>query len=314
MLKKLQNLLFEDEETDEEEEQEEEVQAEPVHTEKKAVKTEKKKEAPAFEQEPRRKDTGMQRIDVTQSVEVPKTAKADNAHFDSVFKQEPAKTQTASAAPAASETRKTLGLNVDEVVGPAAAAQETPAAAKKTARSTTAGTNSKKNASGYTFTSIISPYFGINPKDMNAVDKKAKTHTSSKNEDTGTKIISPFFGTAGMSSSIKTVDKNKSEETRKAAAEEPRIPEFNATAVKAASAAAAKSAAKSAPAEERGVPEFSLDDILTARDQESVSEEKEETARIPTLFDDFEEQPSDEIDTTTVIDKTKYQSRSKEDM
>lgn len=240
MLKKLQNLLFEEEEVVEEEYVEE-----PVAPKKQEAKTVDVKVEPQTTQipmaQPKKEEKEaykptMQRIDVTQSVPV---QKQDGVQIGTPVFQTDASVQHAHPRPTATvneevvENRPSIGITVDEVEP--APKQEPVVDAQK----------AKKQAS-YEFPPVISPIFGVDDKDMDAVQTSGKSgRPSGKREENVSKVISPMYGedqSAAPTSIQVTVDKSNELEDltinneRKVAEDE--------------------------------VPEFSLDDILKVRDEE----------------------------------------------
>ena len=292
MLKKLQNLLFEDE--DVVEEQEIDGEDEEEETVKPVKKNKKHKAAPAVAEEAPKAAAKpeMHRIDVTQAVPVQNGAKPEAARVQSsgsVFRdaaqpaarvQEEVRPEPRKAEPDA----KSIGLSVDDVVGtkkPAAGAYENQrpkTAAKKTAGKT-----------AYEFTPVISPIFGVDEKDMDAVQNTAKkiTKVNSEHKSEVPDIISPMYGVsqdAVPSMVQKTVERSNEMEKMS----------FNST----------KAAA------EQNVPEFSLDDILKVRDEQFAEEVKQNTAEgslgsiddaLRQAEEDDSAKPEEDIDQTVVI-------------
>lgn len=292
MLKKLQNLLFEDE--DVVEEQEIDGEDEEEETVKPVKKNKKHKAAPAVAEEAPKAAAKpeMHRIDVTQAVPVQNGAKPEAARVQnsgSVFRdaaqpaarvQEEVRPEPRKAEPEA----KSIGLSVDDVVGtkkPAAGAYENQrpkTAAKKTAGKT-----------AYEFTPVISPIFGVDEKDMDAVQNTAKkiTKVNSEHKSEVPDIISPMYGVsqdAVPSMVQKTVERSNEMEKMS----------FNST----------KAAA------EQNVPEFSLDDILKVRDEQFAEEVKQNTAEgslgsiddaLRQAEEDDSAKPEEDIDQTVVI-------------
>jgi hypothetical protein len=292
MLKKLQNLLFEDEDVTEdedidEEEEKEEVVETPRRRKKAAPEPEPEFVKPAVQakQEPER----MQRIDVTQAVPAVNQQAASSSFQsqDSVFRKpaptapRPVQRPTAvSPAPAAEKPKASLGITVDEIDGGASPVQRAkPVTAGASAVRPTAAKPAERRkpaAPVYEFQPVISPIFGVDEKDLSAVQTTAKAAVTKKDDENISKIISPIYGVtrdAEPTSIQKTVEKsNKMAELAKDTHQE---------------------------ANEDEVPDFSLDDILKVRDEEYAAESKQEP-----LFPDLdlpadkEEKP---VDNTTVI-------------
>ena len=189
MLKKLQNLLFE--EDDDMEDEEEEIEEKPKRV---------KKEHPVVpEQQPvaepvapapvqpapvvRNEQPSFNNIDVNQPV----AEKPVEPSFDSLFQVE----QKEEPKPA-----KKLGITLTEekveekpVVKPASKPVAKPV------------TNSKPKpaptVTGYQFKPVISPIFGVDEKDLNAVKNTARKYSATekiKNDSNITPIISPMYG------------------------------------------------------------------------------------------------------------------------
>ena len=261
MFKKLSNLLFEeDDEEFVEEIEEEEAPVQPV------VKKPAPQEAAPVQEKP------MQRIDVTQPIPTVETRKEEPAfppvQNESVFKQ-PA-VQHASPRPiepAPEAPKPSLGLTVDDIAEKKPAQPARPAAQKP-----------QRKTNVYEFQPVISPMFGVDEKDLNAMQNSGKANRPGNEKKAGrSQIISPMYGVnedARPSTVQTTVERsNRMEEM-------------------------AHSRERSA-AEDR-IPEFSLDDILSTRDREYAAESAN-TARMPSLFD------TDEIiDETVVIDKNHF--------
>ena len=269
MLKKLQNLLFEEDEDIEDEEDEIE---EPRHHHAKAEHERVVHQASPIQQEPtfaqpkpvmqEEPQPSMKRIDVTQPIAKQPTEDVKAPTFDSLFaepeeKKEPVK-----------QTK--LGITLDDtskvepVAKKATPVQQTPQQPKKKP----APKASPSVTSGYQFKPVISPIFGVDEKDLDAVKNTAKKYTQKEKitQDSNiSPIISPMYGRDAEDSPSMIADTvAKSEILEKTVG--------NAKSFKA----------------EEDIPEFSLDDILTASDKEYK-----------------EENPDDE---TLVLDKTKFPS------
>lgn len=235
----------------------------------------------------------MQRIDVTQAVPA---ANAQNASSpfqsqDSVFRKSapaaprPAQQRPApvNPVPAPEKPKISLGITVDDMDGSASVPQRAkpaaaaPSAARPAAAKPTAPAERRKPAAPvYEFSPVISPIFGVDEKDLSAVQTTAKAAATKKDDDNVSKIISPIYGItkdAEPTSIQKTVEKsNKMAELSKDTHQE---------------------------SNEEEVPDFSLDDILKVRDEEYAAESKQEP-----LFPDLDLPAEDEakpVDNTTVI-------------
>ena len=249
MFSKLSKLLFEEEDDIEEMEEEEETVVE---------KPQPVKAAPA-----EKPAAAMQRIDVTQPIETP-------VHSDSVSERSLFSTPSvahAEPAPlrseAAEEKPKAFGLTVDD---------RTPAQPPKrpAARQRTTVTNAQGKS--YEFRPVISPIFGVDEKDMNAISTTAKIAEAGKPDMHVSKVISPIYGTSRQAEPISiqnTVEKSNELETLIARHEEQKA--------------------------ETDIPDFSLDDILNARDEEYARNTAESASPAFSLDDD-------DYDETVVID------------
>ncbi len=261
MLKKLQNLLFEEEEEEIIEEvsdyagetasipleQINEVEA------KKAVEQvvqEVKEEVPVVKPAPaytesvlevssveENNEPKMQRIDVTQAVNTQESVNDELAINDYIKEEEPPVV----------EKPKTLGITADDNF-------DNRRQVKKPSTKPSKKDN-RETKTTYQFQPVISPIFGVDEKDLTAL-KNTTTRISqsekARSEENVTPIISPMYGKyeEDVPSSIqKTVEQSNYQE------------QLRVTADKMAA--------------EDDIPEFSLDDILSTRDDE-----------IPTL-DDF---------------------------
>ncbi len=289
MLKKLQNLLFEEEDEDyiddEEEELEaepeaeaqpvkpapapvkEEVKAAPAETPAPAVKPARVPEVP--KEEPR---TTMQRIDVTQPVEkISDTVKTET---------KPA-VQKASPRPV-QETKANLGITVDtaypEKKAEAAKKPEPAKKAEKPAETKSARPAEKKRSrNAYEFQPVISPIFGVDEKDLNALKTTTQKYASpsaQKSSANTSAIISPIYGAnkEAIPTTIQpTVEKSN------------QVEQLSVTPEKAAA--------------EENLDNFSLDDILRVRDEEykdTLGENDDTMSLFPDLT--FPDDPDDDDD------------------
>ena len=281
MLKKLQSLLFEDEEDEElvEEIEDDEEEEEEVVEIKPAPRRGKRRNArPAPEPEPEPEPIPapvysapaepakpakpvMNRVEVTKTIPVQKvnepSARPSSVFSsnDSVFKK-PAQVPHASPRPVFEPTESaqtpdpvsvsTFGISADTQrpsnIRPASEARkqrpqaERPSTSKRTAP-----------ASVYEFRPVISPMFGVDEKDMQSVQyapKKDPVTPSVQQVHESSKVISPIYGAEEQSSAS-----SASRPVSGAGKENPFY-------------------AGSQQEEEKGFPEFSLDDILSARDEE----------------------------------------------
>lgn len=283
MLKKLQNLLFEEDEDIEDEEDEVE---EPRHHHAKAEQEKVVQQASPVQQEPtfaqprqvmqEEPQQSMKRIDVTQPIAKQPTEDVKAPTFDSLFaepeeKKEPVK-------------QPKLGITLDDATKPEQVVKKaTPVQQTQQPKKKPAPKASPSVTSGYQFKPVISPIFGVDEKDLDAVKNTARKYTQKEKitQDSNiSPIISPMYGRDAEDSPSLIADTvAKSEILEKTVG--------NAKSFKA----------------EEDIPEFSLDDILSASDSQYKEENQlEETAKMNKVFP---EQPNDE---TLVIDKTKFPS------
>lgn len=277
MLKKLQNLLFEEEDEDIEDDEVEEThhhvkKEEPVQVQQpqQFVQEPKPVEKPQVSSQP-----SMKRIDVTQPVPVqPKKEETKAPTFDSLFTEPEEKKQEVK--------QPKLGITLDESVKPVVKPKPQPVE-KPVVKKKPAPKASPSVTNGYQFKPVISPIFGVDEKDLTAVKNTAKKYTQKEritNDSNVSPIISPMYGRDAEDSPSMIADTvEKSEILEKTVG--------NAKSFKA----------------EEDIPEFSLDDILSASDSDYAKEkEVESTAQMKPLFP---EEPNDE---TLVLDKRKFPS------
>lgn len=265
MLKKLQNLLFEEDEDDIEDEEEEEVvtpvrKTAPRHVEAEPVKP--VRQTKVIEEEPATAPVKtMQRIDVTQPIATAKPKPVTEEVSESLFKEE----EVVAPKP------KKLGITVDDIPAekPVKSVEKKTVAVKSAVKKETVKPASVKSEPGYMFKPVISPIFGVDEKDLHALKTTTnKISEAEKQKSTGIRpqIISPIYGAdqENSPSSIRdTVEQSDALES-------------------------VIGNAKNMAAEDT-IPEFSLDDILKVRDEEVKEEKKnaEETVQFPDLdFDD----------------------------
>ena len=260
MLKKLQNLLFEDDEDDyldddEAEEEEQPIQVRPSQVQNEPVKLAAVQPQPAPEPE----QSHMNRIDVTGFVPV----------------QEPAPVKTEPVK----EDKKPLGITVDDDFVKVEKPKPAPAVRTvKQAKPKTQKPAKKPEKPVYEFQPVISPIFGVDEKDLNALKtttRKVEAISSAHDEDDSniTPVISPIYGST--------------ERRYAAVSEEPVHEEVSVKEEKPVQA----------PAAEDEIPEFSLDDILKVRDEEynNPAEDLGNTAPLfPDLDIDFPDDPVEE--------------------
>lgn len=251
MFKKLQNLLFEDEDDDIDDEEEEEVE-QPVRQRRPEPQPVRQKPAP----QPRvvqetKSESSMQRIDVTQPIPAQKPQRPQpQPRNESIFRE--------SEKPAVQEESKPkLGITVDEKPKPAKK-KAAPAPKKKEEK--------KSSTPVYQFKPVISPIFGVDEKDMNALKNttnKISAAEKSKNDGNITPIISPIYGTN----------------------EEDQPSMIQDTVAKSDTIERTTGNALNAEAED-DIPEFSLDDILKVRDEQFENALKEDPSTKKVSDDD----------------------------
>ncbi len=268
MFKKLQNLLFEDEEDD-------------IVNEEAQAGTQK---IPA---QPAPQPVQPQQVVRPAAAPVQQAAPAPQPVAAPVEPARPAMTKIDVTQPVpvqkAEEVKKpTLGLTVDDApvekkkpVRPAAVKPAAPA--KKEV---------KEDATNYQFRPVISPIFGVDEKDVTSLKNttnKIKNAKQPKKEVNVTPVLSPMYGiTAEEPAPVKDEEEATTD----------LLSQINANAP---------------AAKEDDIPEFSLDDILKVRDEEFADDDrpvKEEEAPIfpdltfddddaPEVVDDNEDIPSD---------------------
>ena len=296
MLKKLQNLLFEEDEDDFDEDEEEEIVPihKPVQHKEPArpVSTPAPQPKPVVEVKeaaPEKPKPAMQRIDVTQPVEIRKpklaeTPKPKPVQEVSTPKPSPSLFVDETPAPAPVKPKK-LGITVDDA--PVQAKKPEPKSARPVQQRPSitpkpAKKEPAKNDSGYVFKPVISPIFGVDEKDLHALKTTTnKISEVEKQKSTGVRpqIISPIYG-AGNDSSA-SASKSVVEPSAK-----------HETVV-----AGARSVSM-----EDTIPEFSLDDILKAKDEGVRKEAGRMAPSMPEFPDlDFDD---DEDDKTILIKRS----------
>jgi len=279
MLKKLQNLLFEDEDADMMDDEVDETSSMSIpviHEEPETARVEVKPpvvETPSYIQEDSSNGSSMQRIDVTQPVSFPKEPEVKKPET-SVFREESPKIN--------------MNIRADEEVKKPAKV-ETPVQQPKTQKTSKP---SRPSRPSYEFQPVISPIFGVDEKDMDALKtttSKISKREKEKQDENISPIISPMYGMdADDSPSLiqNTVAKSDMMEdiTGK---EESR-------------------------ANEDEIPEFSLDDILKVRDAEYADDSRDDDG---ILFPDlsFREEEDEPVDETIVMEKPGFTAGNKED-
>lgn len=266
MFEKLQKLLFEEDDDDIEEEEEVKEEVKPAKRVEKAEP--EKKPAPAIKPinvspQPSVKPQAPAPVNVPAASAVshvaPKPLPADDAKKE---------------APEAPKTG--FGLTIDT---PKPASASKPQPAKKP--------SSVARTATYEFRPVISPMFGVDETDMDAIANTAKRLEETEDSSNVSDIISPIYGTNlnGAQDAFASMQTNAPGRSVKPAAKENELDTI-----------ARKRAQKSV---EDDLPDFSLDDILNARDEEFARENKTADAA------------SETIDETVVIDSKSIKDSAK---
>ena len=228
---------------------------------------------------PEKPKPAMQRIDVTQPVEIRKpklaeTPKPKPVQEVSTPKPSPSLFVDETPAPAPVKPKK-LGITVDDA--PVQAKKPEPKSARPVQQRPSitpkpAKKEPAKNDSGYVFKPVISPIFGVDEKDLHALKNTTnKISEVEKQKSTGVRpqIISPIYG-AGSDSRSEVKEQAVVPVVQKPASDRVRA------------------------ATEDTIPEFSLDDILKARDEEVRKPAPKKASAGPAFpdldFDDDEEE------------------------
>ena len=320
MLKKLQNLLFEDEELEdeeledeeeddeeeevvvkkekparrrrgrrhEEEEEEEEVEVVPEPPVQKPVYQAKPEPAPAAK-------PVLKRVEVTQAISVPKaepapqetpaarkpTAGYSNAAFQKpaapvqhatprpIYENRPAQEPApVFRTPEPQQHASSFGISADDTVS----AGRTQPRRQEPQQSQSV----KRPGAVYEFRPVISPMFGVDEKDINAMAYIAKPEPMDEPDPThhATQLLSPIYGA------------NEGTPEKSVTSEMQRIPSFDGSAYQ-----------PQPQPDENTFPEFSLDDILSARDEEFTRQN---------VINNNQEYRTPDIDETAVIDSNQY--------
>ena len=272
MLKKLQNLLFEDDD----EFVEDNTEAEQVNASA-PVTPAVQPEASSLQQ------TAKIPVITEQAPEIP-AVPALPVEPETVAKPEPVKSSSVFLD---NEPKKSTMINLDD--------EDSKPVEKKPAAKPEVKREEVKPSKEYRFNPVISPIFGIDEKDMDAVKtttSKLTEKEKAKFEKNVTPILSPMYGIA-IEKPVKPAIK----------VEEPvTIP---------------------SPTVEDEIPEFSLDDILNTRDQEPKQEDDDlfgttatsefdfgnDDQLFPNLsFGDLERETAE--DSTTIISRSSLNDHS----
>ena len=283
MLKKLQNLLFEDDD----EFVEDNTEAEQVAASAPVTAT-VKPEASSLQQ--------TAKIPV-QTEQVPEIPAVPALPVEPVTAAEPEPVKTSSVF-LDNEPKKSTMINLDD--------EDSKPVEKKPAAKPEVKREEVKPSKEYRFNPVISPIFGIDEKDMDAVKtttSKLTEKEKAKFEKNVTPILSPMYGIA--------VEKPAKPAVK---VEEPVV----TAAVKKSEPVTIPS-----PTVEDEIPEFSLDDILSTRDQEPQQEDDDlfgttatsefdfgnDDQLFPNLsFGDLERETAE--DSTTIISRSSLNDHS----
>ncbi len=283
MLKKLQNLLFEDDD----EFVEDNTEAEQVAASA-PVTPAVKPETSSLQQ------TAKIPVITEQAPEIP-AVPALPVEPETVAEPEPVKTSSVFLD---NEPKKSTMINLDD--------EDSKPVEKKPAVKPEVKREEVKPSKEYRFNPVISPIFGIDEKDMDAVKtttSKLTEKEKAKFEKNVTPILSPMYGIA-VEKPVKPTIK----------VEEPVV---TATVKKS------EPVTIPSPTVEDEIPEFSLDDILSTRDQEPKQEDDDlfgttatsefdfgnDDQLFPNLsFGDLERETAE--DSTTIISRSSLNDHS----
>ena len=283
MLKKLQNLLFEDDD----EFVEDNTEAEQVNASA-PVTPAVRPEASSLQQ------TAKIPVITEQAPEIP-AVPALPVEPETVAEPEPVKSSSVFLD---NEPKKSTMINLDD--------EDSKPVEKKPAVKPEVKREEVKPSKEYRFNPVISPIFGIDEKDMDAVKtttSKLTEKEKAKFEKNVTPILSPMYGIA-VEKPVKPVVK----------VEEP---------VAVAAVKKSEPVTIPSPTVEDEIPEFSLDDILNTRDQEPKQEDDDlfgttatsefdfgsDDQLFPNLsFGDLERETAE--DSTTIISRSSLNDHS----
>ena len=283
MLKKLQNLLFEDDD----EFVEDNTEAEQVNASA-PVTPAVQPEASSLQQ------TAKIPVITEQAPEIP-AVPALPVEPETVVKPEPVKSSSVFLD---NEPKKSTMINLDD--------EDSKPVEKKPAVKPEVKREEVKPSKEYRFNPVISPIFGIDEKDLDAVKtttSKLTEKEKAKFEKNVTPILSPMYGIA-VEKPVKPTIK----------VEEP---------VAVAAVKKSEPVTIPSPTVEDEIPEFSLDDILKTRDQEPKQEDDDlfgttatsefdfgnDDQLFPNLsFGDLERETAE--DSTTIISRSSLNDHS----
>lgn len=283
MLKKLQNLLFEDDD----EFVEDNTEAEQVNASA-PVTPAVQPEASSLQQ------TAKISVQIEQAPEIP-AVPALPVEPETVAEPAPVKSSSVFLD---NEPKKSTMINLDD--------EDSKPVEKKPAAKPEVKREEVKHSKEYRFNPVISPIFGIDEKDMDAVKtttSKLTEKEKAKFEKNVTPILSPMYGIA-VEKPVKPAIK----------VEEP---------VAVAAVKKNEPVTIPSPTVEDEIPEFSLDDILSTRDQEPQPEDDDlfgttatsefdfgnDDQLFPNLsFGDLERETAE--DSTTIISRSSLNDHS----
>ncbi len=283
MLKKLQNLLFEDDD----EFVEDNTEAEQVNASA-PVTPAVQPEASSLQQ------TAKISVQIEQAPEIP-AVPALPVEPETVAEPAPVKSSSVFLD---NEPKKSTMINLDD--------EDSKPVEKKPAAKPEVKREEVKHSKEYRFNPVISPIFGIDEKDMDAVKtttSKLTEKEKAKFEKNVTPILSPMYGIA-VEKPVKPAIK----------VEEP---------VAVAAVKKNEPVTIPSPTVEDEIPEFSLDDILSTRDQEPQQEDDDlfgttatsefdfgnDDQLFPNLsFGDLERETAE--DSTTIISRSSLNDHS----
>lgn len=248
MLKKLQNLLFEDDDDDDIDDDEEEVAAPAPRPVKKPAERREPQTARPVQAAPVQEKPSIQRIDVTGAVPKVDEKPVEKPAHGSVFSNQEAPVREEKPA-----EKKTLGITIEDAPKPRPA-KKRAVPQQKTVKKEESETAKKQS---YEFRPVISPIFGVDEKDMNALKNttsRINNVEKEKKDPNISPIISPMYGVDEEDQPSTVGDTvERSEANEKVVGN---LHNYQA---------------------EDDIPEFSLDDILKVRDEEF--EEQQEKAK-----------------------------------
>jgi len=350
MLKRISNLLFEDDVDDDELDDEEEtsntpvvskpVKPAPVMAKRDPVSVQpsarreqvqmqppvQPKKEPVVMQEPVMVEAGtqekiaeenartvMQRIDLTQKVTVDAPERPQPKRTESLF-SEPSSIRQADVASSDARHGSTSPIPVAKPSGSmssSTSARQTVSEQRPPIQTTTLGIKAdpvipqtkptrperpkKDPIATYQFQPVISPIFGVDEKDLNAVKtttSKVSMSQQAKTDKNLTPIISPMYGTSMEQSTLSAA------QPQVVIQPAPIVEPVVSTPVIAPQPIIQKEPEiqEKTPVVEDEIPEFSLDDILKVGDEEFAKEKRavdNDDSLFPDFFGDDDEEEDD---------------------